>query len=137
MEKDEKRLVAIPAASLVFNRTKNVPDKLKLYTYLIQIHCMLQGVYLPNGELTLLAYYATFGVSSATETKFREDCQRTKQVLANTKYKLSKFGLLTKHENSNAWELPNFLKYNLEKNITFILNFERENDRSTDLSESV
>lgn len=119
------RTIDVSEKNVIFQRTIKSDDKLRLYKYLIQIHCMLKNIYLPESETSLLSYYAAYGINRKTETKFKEDTQRNSQILANLRYKLwDKYKLIIKHEGFNSWELPQFLKYNLENGVTFVLNFQ-------------
>ena len=109
---------------LIFKNTVKVEDTLHLYSYFIKIHCMLKGIYLPNGELTLLSYYACYGISAETDEMFKNDSKRNKQMVSNIRYKLKTLGLIRRHEGYNMWELPEFLKSVLSNSATFVLTFE-------------
>lgn len=85
-------------------------DELRLYDYLIQIYCVMENKTLPFAERTLLAYYANYGINSETDEKYIKDFNRSKQIVSNLKYSLTKRGFLYKHENLNVHELPAFLK---------------------------
>ena len=111
---------------------KYIDDELRLYDYLIQIICVLRNKVLPFSERSLLTYYTKYGVSKETEDLFVTDFNRTKQIVANLKYSLTKKQFLIKHESLNSWELPDFLKKKRDT-LTLILEFTIKNDRTGDV----
>lgn len=120
----ESKSIKVPVDNFVFQTSKKVLDEREVYVYLIKLHCLLEGIYIPNAELTLLSYYAAYGINPETEHKFREECKRNKQNMANTRYNLSKLGLITREENFNIWKIPSFLQYKL-KGASFVININK------------
>lgn len=123
--------LTIPRGEYV--RRKEDVDALKLYDSFIHIVCVMENIYLPSAERSLLSYYAVDGsVNPETEKKFMNDTNRNKQSVSNLKYMLTKHGFLTKKEDSNSHELPNFLKQRRDA-LTIIIEL---NARTSNTSES-
>lgn len=102
-------------------RLKEKVDLIKMYDYFIHIFCVMEHTYLPDAQRALLSYYAAAGgITSEVEKQYANDFNRTKQAVSNLKYDLTKRGFLTKKEDSNAHELPGFLKQK-RSNVTIII----------------
>lgn len=118
--------IKIPDGSVVIHQKLNLSDKLKMYKLFIQVHCLLHNMYIPVSELGLLTYYASYGVTEEAEDLFQKEYKKNNQMLANTRYKLSKLGLIFRQQGYNDWYLPSFLTEPLPVNVSLVLNISRD-----------